>query len=127
MRTALVQRARHGDEDAFTELVDLDGDRCYAIAYRILRDVDRAKDAVQQAFLLAWRELPRLRDPERFEVSPSSASSLTTTRPAGSSLSWRTPDRSGRGAWKPRLPPMLRHWPKASGQTPTSTPPLQWQ
>lgn len=68
MRTALVQRARDGDEDAFTELVDLHGDRCYAIAYRILRDVDRAKDAVQQAFLLAWRELPRLRDPERFDV-----------------------------------------------------------
>jgi RNA polymerase sigma-70 factor (ECF subfamily) len=68
MRSALVQRARDGDEDAFTQLVDLDGDRCYAIAYRILRDVERAKDAVQQAYLLAWRELPRLRDPERFEV-----------------------------------------------------------
>jgi RNA polymerase sigma-70 factor, ECF subfamily len=67
-RTALVERARDGDEDAFTELVDSNGDRCYAIAYRILRDVDRAKDAVQQAFLLAWRELPRLREPERFEV-----------------------------------------------------------
>jgi RNA polymerase sigma-70 factor (ECF subfamily) len=63
-----VQRARDGDQDAFTQLVDMDGDRCYAIAYRILRDVDRAKDAVQQAFLLAWRELPRLRDVERFEV-----------------------------------------------------------
>jgi RNA polymerase sigma-70 factor (ECF subfamily) len=68
MRTALVERAREGDEDAFTELVDLDGDRCYAIAYRILRDVDRARDAVQEAFLLAWREVPRLRDAERFEV-----------------------------------------------------------
>jgi RNA polymerase sigma factor (sigma-70 family) len=68
MRSALVERAREGDEQAFTELVDLDGDRCYAIAYRILRDVDRAKDAVQQAFLLAWRELPRLRDAERYEV-----------------------------------------------------------
>ena len=68
MRTRLVERARSGDDDAFTALVDLDGDRCYAIAYRILRDVERAQDAVQQAFLLAWRELPRLRDPERFEV-----------------------------------------------------------
>jgi len=68
MRTALVERARDGDEDAFTQLVDLDGNRCFAIAYRILRDVERAKDAVQQAFLLAWRELPRLRDPERFQV-----------------------------------------------------------
>jgi RNA polymerase sigma-70 factor (ECF subfamily) len=68
LRTRLVERARQGDETAFAELVDLDGDRCYATAYRILRDVERAQDAVQQAFLLAWRELPRLRDPERFEV-----------------------------------------------------------
>ena len=66
MRTRLVERAREGDDAAFTELVDLDGDRCYAIAYRILRDAEWAQDAVQQAFLLAWRELPRLRDPERF-------------------------------------------------------------
>jgi RNA polymerase sigma-70 factor (ECF subfamily) len=68
LRTRLVERARNGDDVAFSELVDLDGDRCYAIAYRILRDGERAQDAVQQAFLLAWRELPRLRDPERFEV-----------------------------------------------------------
>lgn len=68
MRTSLVERARDGDDVAFAELLDLDGDRCYAIAYRILRDVERAQDAVQQAFLLAWRELPRLRNPERFEV-----------------------------------------------------------
>jgi RNA polymerase sigma-70 factor, ECF subfamily len=68
VRVRLVERAREGDDVAFTELVDLDGDRCYAIAYRILRDVDQAQDAVQQAFLLAWRELPRLRDAERFEV-----------------------------------------------------------
>jgi RNA polymerase sigma-70 factor (ECF subfamily) len=66
MRTRLVERAKEGDDDAFTELVDLDGSLCYAIAYRILRDAERAQDAVQQAFLLAWRELPHLRDPERF-------------------------------------------------------------
>ncbi len=66
MRTRLVERARGGDDVAFSELVDLDGDQCYAIAYRILRDVERAQDAVQQAFLLAWRQLPQLRDPERF-------------------------------------------------------------
>jgi RNA polymerase sigma-70 factor (ECF subfamily) len=68
VRDELVEQARRGDTVAFSELVDLDGDRCYAIAYRILRDVERAQDAVQQALLLAWRELPRLRDPERFEV-----------------------------------------------------------
>ena len=66
MRTRLVERARDGDDVAFSELIDQDGDRCYAIAYRILRDAERAQDAVQQAFLLAWRDIPRLRDPERF-------------------------------------------------------------
>jgi RNA polymerase sigma-70 factor (ECF subfamily) len=66
MRTRLVEQAREGNDVAFAELVDLEGDLCYGIAYRILRDVERAQDAVQQAFLLAWRELPRLRDPERF-------------------------------------------------------------
>jgi RNA polymerase sigma-70 factor (ECF subfamily) len=66
--TNLVERARGGDDDAFSELVGLTGGRCYAVAYRILRDVERAQDAVQQAFLLAWRDLPSLRDPERFDV-----------------------------------------------------------
>lgn len=46
MRTRLVERAREGDDVAFSELVDLDGDLCYGIAYRILRDVERAQDAV---------------------------------------------------------------------------------
>jgi RNA polymerase sigma-70 factor (ECF subfamily) len=64
----LVERARDGDELAFADLVDLHGDRCYAIAFRILRDTERARDAVQQAYLLAWRELPKLRNAERFEV-----------------------------------------------------------
>ena len=41
MRTRLVERARDGDDSAFAELVDLDGDLCYAIAHRILRDVER--------------------------------------------------------------------------------------
>lgn len=68
MSVGTVERARDGDELAFESLVDLHGGRCFGVAYRILRDVERAEDAVQQAFLLAWRELPRLRDPERFEV-----------------------------------------------------------
>jgi RNA polymerase sigma-70 factor (ECF subfamily) len=65
---SLVERARRGDQVAFAGLLDLHGDRCYAIAHRILRDAYRAQDAVQQAFLLAWRDLPRLRDVERFEA-----------------------------------------------------------
>ena len=40
----------------------------YALATLILRDTDRAHDATQEAIVRAWRELPRLRDPGRFEV-----------------------------------------------------------
>ena len=68
MRTNLVQRAQRGDADAFDALVDLDIDRSLAIAYRITRDHATAEDAVQQAFVLAWREIPRLREPDRYEV-----------------------------------------------------------
>ena len=67
MLRALVERARQGDEEAFGALARAVGDRCMAIAYRILRDVDLAEDAVQTALVTAWRELPALRDPDRFE------------------------------------------------------------
>jgi RNA polymerase sigma-70 factor (ECF subfamily) len=49
-------------------LVNLTSDRMYAIATRILRDADLAEDALQGALITAWRELPRLRDPDRFEA-----------------------------------------------------------
>jgi RNA polymerase sigma-70 factor (ECF subfamily) len=64
---ALVELARDGDEEAFASLIRMAGDRLMAIAFRILRDVDRAEDAVQQAIVTAWRELPALRDPDRFD------------------------------------------------------------
>jgi RNA polymerase sigma-70 factor (ECF subfamily) len=62
-----VDQAKRGDEEAFDALARMVGDRCMAIAYRILRDVDLAEDAVQAALIVAWRELGTLRDPERFE------------------------------------------------------------
>jgi RNA polymerase sigma-70 factor, ECF subfamily len=63
----LVERARHGDKDAFGVLARAHGDWLFAVAQRILRDYDRSEDAVQQALVIAWRELPALRDPDRFE------------------------------------------------------------
>jgi RNA polymerase sigma-70 factor (ECF subfamily) len=66
MERALVELAQHGDEEAFASLARMAGDRLMAVAYRILRDVDRAEDAVQQTIVNAWRELPSLRDPDRF-------------------------------------------------------------
>lgn len=64
----LVERAAHGDPDAFASLASATVDRCYAIAYRILRDPYRAQDATQQALIGAWRDLPTLHDPDRFEA-----------------------------------------------------------
>ena len=67
MERDLVIRAQRGDREAFSELAFLTGDRLLSIAQRILRDVDLAEDATQQAIVSIWRELPKLRDPERFE------------------------------------------------------------
>ena len=68
MERRLVERAMHGDEEAFDQLVDRVGDSLYSVARRILRDTTLAQDATQQALLDAWRNLPRLRDPDRFEA-----------------------------------------------------------
>lgn len=67
MHRALVDRAKQGDGEAFDALARTVGDRCMAIAFRILRDADLADDAVQAALVTAWRELRTLRDPDRFE------------------------------------------------------------
>lgn len=67
MQRALVDRAKRGDGEAFDALARTVGDRCMAIACRILRDVDLAEDAVQAALITAWQELRSLRDPDRFE------------------------------------------------------------
>jgi RNA polymerase sigma-70 factor, ECF subfamily len=64
----LVEQARRGDREAFAILARTRGDRLFGIARRILRDVALAEDAVQQALVIAWRELPRLRDPDRFDA-----------------------------------------------------------
>ncbi len=68
MSPDLIDRAKSGDKEAFTTLVLQLGDRLYSVAYRILRDAGRAEDAVQQTFLIAWRELPTLRDDGRLEA-----------------------------------------------------------
>jgi len=68
MDTDLVIRAQKGDEQAFASLAVAIGDRLHAVSHRILRDVDLAEDATQQALLAIWRDLPALRDPERFEA-----------------------------------------------------------
>jgi RNA polymerase sigma-70 factor (ECF subfamily) len=64
----LVERAREGDHDAFAALVDLTIARLDTAARLILRDPELARDAVQEAFIRAWRDLRSLRDPDRFDA-----------------------------------------------------------
>jgi RNA polymerase sigma-70 factor (ECF subfamily) len=68
MERRLVELAMHGDEDAFDLLVGRIGDSLHSVARRILRDTTLAQDATQEALLDAWRNLPRLRDPDRFDA-----------------------------------------------------------
>lgn len=64
----LIDRARRGDHDAFAELLESALRRLDAAARLILRDPDLAQDAVQESLIRAWRDLPGLRDPDRFDA-----------------------------------------------------------
>ena len=64
----LIERARRGDHDAFAVLVDGALRRLDAAARLILRDPHLAQDAVQEGLIRAWRDLPGLRDPDRFDA-----------------------------------------------------------
>jgi RNA polymerase sigma-70 factor (ECF subfamily) len=68
MRRDLVEAASRGDHEAFEVLATSAGDRLYAVARLILRAPDLAEDAVQEALVRAWRQLPTLRDPDRFDA-----------------------------------------------------------
>ena len=68
MERNLVERAMRGDEGAFDALIERFGTQLHSVARRILRDPYLAEDATQRALLEAWRALPTLRDPDRFEA-----------------------------------------------------------
>jgi RNA polymerase sigma-70 factor (ECF subfamily) len=65
---ALVRRAASGDAVAFEQLVTVRADRAFRIARAILGNDPDASDATQEAFVSAWRELPKLRDPDSFDA-----------------------------------------------------------
>lgn len=65
---ALLERAASGDRDAFDLLIRPRLDRLYRMAVSITRSETDARDATQDACVLAWRELPRLRDRDKFDA-----------------------------------------------------------
>jgi RNA polymerase sigma-70 factor (ECF subfamily) len=68
VQAELVDRARRGDREAFGVLAAGAVDRLYGIARLVLRDTELAEDATQEALVRAWRDLPTLRDVERFDA-----------------------------------------------------------
>jgi RNA polymerase sigma-70 factor, ECF subfamily len=65
---SLVDRARNGDLDAFETIVRARMDAVYRLTSAILGDEGDARDAAQETFVTAWRQLPSLRDAEKFEA-----------------------------------------------------------
>ena len=68
MRREVIEEAQHGDTRAFEELATSLIDRLYGAAVLILHDRTMAEDAVQETLIRTWRDLPRLRDPERLQA-----------------------------------------------------------
>jgi len=64
----LIEAARNGDRAAYVDLIRVRQDHLFATAQRVLRDIDRAEDALQDALVIAWRDLRGLRDPDRFDA-----------------------------------------------------------
>ena len=68
MSEQLVERARRGDADAFVALIEERQESMTRIATAILGQRADADDAIQDALVALWRELPRLRDIARFSA-----------------------------------------------------------
>ena len=68
MDVRLIEQAQAGDRDAFARLAAEVSDRLYGLAVRILRDPEDAGEALQTALVQIWRDLPNLRDPDRFDA-----------------------------------------------------------
>ena len=64
----LVRRAQAGDANAFDVLIAGRVTAAYQTAWAVLRDEADARDATQETFFQVWRDLPRLREPEKFDA-----------------------------------------------------------
>jgi RNA polymerase sigma-70 factor (ECF subfamily) len=65
---SVVERARSGDREAYEHLAREAAQRLYPVAFRVVRDRDLADEALQRALVAIWKELPTLRDADKFEA-----------------------------------------------------------
>jgi RNA polymerase sigma-70 factor (ECF subfamily) len=65
---ALVARAQRGDREAFGEIFRVRADKVHRYIGAILRDDGRTEDATAETFIAAWKGLPKLREPDRFDA-----------------------------------------------------------
>lgn len=66
--STVIGRAQAGDAAAFELLIAPRLDSLFRSAWAIVGNEADARDATQEACLSAWRELPRLRDVDRFDA-----------------------------------------------------------
>lgn len=64
----VIRAAQHGDREAFGVLAETLAHPFLGASRRILRDLDRAEDATQDALVSIWHGLPTLREPAAFEA-----------------------------------------------------------
>src|SRR5690349_15284470 len=64
----LLARARTGEREAFTALVERHHAELVRIAFAVTGDVDAARDAAQIAWVKAWQQLPSIRKADRLRA-----------------------------------------------------------
>lgn len=64
----LIDRCLHGDDDAYTDLVDRYKVLAFTMAFRMVGDADCANDIAQDSFISAYEGLDRFRRTSKFST-----------------------------------------------------------
>lgn len=62
----LILRAQKGDKEAFREIVEMHQKFAFAVAFKILLNVEDAKDAAQESFIKLWKYIGRYKFEAKF-------------------------------------------------------------